>query len=397
MARIRTIKPEFFSSPSVAKASPLARLTYIGMWTWADDSGVGTLNEKELEGYIFPNDDLAELTNAGGGSCGHVPPTSGGSCGHVPPTSGGSCGHVPPTSGGSCGHVPPTSGGSSEIFRRLVAEVADCFELEFYRSEKRPYYRLVNFDKHQRVERKSRARYPGPEAADDGEIFASYRDFLGESRKLQASSADERRNLRTSSAAGTGEQGNRGTGEQRYMHTAPQAAGAPDSQPGPSSLPAGNEPAQPGPEKEPGAELVQGQLPGTQTDRAREYSAEFEEFWAAYPVRKGKARAFEAFKKARKKVAQKTLVEAAARYADWVQARGIENPKWAQGWLNDERWADELDFATARPPSRAAQWLEAGYQLAAEQEAQARGPDPWEIPIGEIDLEGADPWASLPS
>ena len=56
MPRIRTIKPEFWSSPGVAKMSPLARLTFIGMWNWADDAGRGTYNPRELMGFIFPND-----------------------------------------------------------------------------------------------------------------------------------------------------------------------------------------------------------------------------------------------------------------------------------------------------------------------------------------------------
>lgn len=39
MARIRTIKPEFFTSLSIADLSPLTRLTFIGLWTHVDDAG----------------------------------------------------------------------------------------------------------------------------------------------------------------------------------------------------------------------------------------------------------------------------------------------------------------------------------------------------------------------
>ena len=56
MARIRTIKPEFWDSPDTAKAGPWARLCFIALWNWADDYGRGTANLKELEGFIFPND-----------------------------------------------------------------------------------------------------------------------------------------------------------------------------------------------------------------------------------------------------------------------------------------------------------------------------------------------------
>jgi hypothetical protein len=39
VARIRTIKPEFFTSLSIADLSPLTRLTFIGLWTHVDDAG----------------------------------------------------------------------------------------------------------------------------------------------------------------------------------------------------------------------------------------------------------------------------------------------------------------------------------------------------------------------
>ena len=39
MARIRTIKPEFFTSTDITALSPLARLLYIGLWCEADREG----------------------------------------------------------------------------------------------------------------------------------------------------------------------------------------------------------------------------------------------------------------------------------------------------------------------------------------------------------------------
>jgi hypothetical protein len=46
MARIRTIKPEFFTSEDIIKLSPHARLFYIGLWCEADR--MGRLNWKPL-------------------------------------------------------------------------------------------------------------------------------------------------------------------------------------------------------------------------------------------------------------------------------------------------------------------------------------------------------------
>ena len=45
MGRIRSIKPEFFTSEVVAELPLSTRLTFIGLWTYVDDNGVGLDNE----------------------------------------------------------------------------------------------------------------------------------------------------------------------------------------------------------------------------------------------------------------------------------------------------------------------------------------------------------------
>ena len=168
MPRIRTIKPEFWSSPDVAKASAVARLAYIGMWNWADDYGRGTLNLKELEGFIFPNDDIKEL-----------------------------------------------SVGTSENFRRVVKEVVDTFGIVIYEVHGRTYYAIPTWADHQRTERKAKSKYPAPEdgenVSDQWSDGSSY-TFLRTASEVPtqgggSSRKPEHRNR------GTGEQGNMGTGE----------------------------------------------------------------------------------------------------------------------------------------------------------------------------------------
>ena len=63
MARIRTIKPEFFTSEDIVSLSPLARLFYVSLWCEADREGrldwrIGTLKMR-----YFPGDncDMQEL------------------------------------------------------------------------------------------------------------------------------------------------------------------------------------------------------------------------------------------------------------------------------------------------------------------------------------------------
>jgi hypothetical protein len=59
VARIRTIKPEFPHSESMGRVSRDARLTFIELWTIADDSGRLRGNSRMLASLLFPYDDDA--------------------------------------------------------------------------------------------------------------------------------------------------------------------------------------------------------------------------------------------------------------------------------------------------------------------------------------------------
>jgi len=71
MARIRTIKPEFFTSEDIVSLTPLARVFYIALWCEADRAGrldwkTGTLKMRYLPGDDCNFAALAEeLTDAG--------------------------------------------------------------------------------------------------------------------------------------------------------------------------------------------------------------------------------------------------------------------------------------------------------------------------------------------
>lgn len=58
MARIRTIKPEFWTSEQVMELSRDARLAFIGLWNFCDDAGIHPANPKRLKAEVFPADDL---------------------------------------------------------------------------------------------------------------------------------------------------------------------------------------------------------------------------------------------------------------------------------------------------------------------------------------------------
>lgn len=56
MARIRTIKPEFWTSEQIAECSPNTRLLFIGLWTFCDDGGVHPASAARAKMEIFPAD-----------------------------------------------------------------------------------------------------------------------------------------------------------------------------------------------------------------------------------------------------------------------------------------------------------------------------------------------------
>lgn len=63
MARIRTIKPDFFTSEDITELSPLARLLYIGLWCEADREGRMVWKPKTFKSRYLPDDpcDILQL------------------------------------------------------------------------------------------------------------------------------------------------------------------------------------------------------------------------------------------------------------------------------------------------------------------------------------------------
>lgn len=71
MSRIRTIKPEFFTSSDIASLTPLARLFYVSLWCESDREGRLNWKPATLKLRYFPADDCdidilaTELIEAG--------------------------------------------------------------------------------------------------------------------------------------------------------------------------------------------------------------------------------------------------------------------------------------------------------------------------------------------
>lgn len=265
MPRIRTIKPEFFRSPSTAGASFAARILFEAMWCWADDYGIGETNINGLLGFAFCDDDGIDAAE----------------------------------------------------LQRLLTEVQCNYEVVFYIHRGRYYYAVPTWDEHQKNERRARKMQPlptDPESAPDLRFKAS--------EELHGTSVQSH----GSSAPGTGEQGNRGTGEKTSTTAAPPKIA---------------------------------------------YTVEFQRWWSTYPRRDtGKADAAKAYDKARKIVDAETLLVAAQRYAQDPNLPDIQFIPHGAKWLNGKRWEDgPCPPRTDRRPTggeRAQRILEQGRALAAE-------------------------------
>ncbi len=270
MARIRSIKPEFWDSPDTAKASLRARLLYISMWNLADDYGIGDGNFKRIIGFAFPNDEIGVSENP-----------------------------------------------------RLIAEVSRTFSVMFFDFEGRPYYWIPSWETHQRTEKRAKQRVPFP---DDPKTLTSSGEMAGVGKSAASVG---------SSGAGTGEQGNRGTGERELGNTCP---------------------AKPN---------------------------DFDEWWSIYPRKDSKAPAKTAYAKAKKKVGSFALLAAAQRYRDDPN-REDQFTKLPATWLNSECWEDGSlpeRAGTQMRPTGSQVRLQAGLELMQRTQARMQEQQPYQTEI----------------
>lgn len=60
MARIRSIKPEFWTSAQILECSTNARLLFVGLWNFCDDLGRHPMVAKQVKAEVFPADSFTE-------------------------------------------------------------------------------------------------------------------------------------------------------------------------------------------------------------------------------------------------------------------------------------------------------------------------------------------------
>ncbi|WKS54936.1 hypothetical protein [Corynebacterium accolens] len=278
--------------------SPFARLAFIGMWNWADDSGRGTYNPRELMGFIFPHDENMTVAD----------------------------------------------------FRRLCAEIRAHVAVDFFEVAGRFYFEISSWKKHQSKHAKfGSSKYPGP---DEGEFIDPVNmQVIGEVPEMCRNSATSARSSATSargSAIGTGEQGNRGTGEKR-------------------SCSSGDEPG----------DLNQTDEREPELEPVNSYPENFERWWKLYPRKQGKRKALNEWRRAAKRVGRDELNSKTQRFADFHEREGTDRQfiPLATTWLARDGWDDELISRTRRagrqePKSKAQRFLDLGERMAHEAESR---------------------------
>jgi hypothetical protein len=263
MARIRSIKPEFFTSETIAALPLSARLTFIGLWTYVDDNGVGIDNELLITAAIWPleRDNLETLAQT----------------------------------------------------REDLASLSREHLVSRYQDSRKSYLHVTSWDEHQKVDHPRKPRYPLPH-----EVPADFAPASGNEPVDQTVATDSRQT---------------------------RESVAPDQGSGIRDQGSGNPPNPPA-----GGKRVGRQSYDYDSDPV------FGHFWSVFPKKKGKPAACAAWQKALARGGDpNVIIKAAERYRD-DPSRDPEKTKYPQGWLSDERYADEVDTAVPRPAYSNSPW-----------------------------------------
>lgn len=134
MARIRTVKPEFWTDEKIVELTPWARLLFLGLLNFSDDAGRLVNSPKRLKMQILPADSVS---------------------------------------------IPV-----------LLTELENQGLLRFYAVKQAEYIEIVNFSKHQKINHPSKTMLPGPELLEDSGSTAVRKGMEGngkEGKKTESS------------------------------------------------------------------------------------------------------------------------------------------------------------------------------------------------------------------
>ncbi|TLG93132.1 hypothetical protein FEM54_05190 [Pseudomonas edaphica] len=299
MARIRTIKPEFWSSEQVMECQALTRLLFIGIWNFCDDGGNHPDSEKTIKARVFPGDEI-----------------------------------------------------SSSSIRRMLDELSSNGLLSFYEHSGKRYLHVCGWE-HQRID-KPTLRYPEfvqslmvssppPVGAgtDDNQKPGPVGDSVGESSPNIRPPLDEASsNPLLGLDPGREGKGNRKGEEQDQEHVHRRDAPPDDATLEPQAGANGQEqraPDQPA--------LADPKPKRNIKPAATDLLNGFDQFYRLYPRRQKRPDAESAWKKLKPDAAlRETLLAALASHClrpDWIKDGGQYIPLPAT-WLNGRCWEDEI-------------------------------------------------------
>lgn len=118
MPRIRTIKPSFFTSLTIAELDHACRLTFIGLWTHVDDEGRCVAEPRLIRAAIWPLDDDVTV----------------------------------------------------DVVERHLQALAKHGLVRLYEAGGRRLLQVAGWMEHQRVSRPSRSGLPAPDSAESGQL-----------------------------------------------------------------------------------------------------------------------------------------------------------------------------------------------------------------------------------
>ena len=110
--------------------------------------------------------------------------------------------------------------------------------------------------------------------------------------------------------------------------------------------------------------------PTQKTCASTDVEREFAEWYALYPRKRGKGQAVKAYRAARKKVSQETLVATLQEQMPILIKDGVDFAPYPATWLNGERWDDEI---APQPQSTGLPSIAEVERQIAEREARERG------------------------
>jgi hypothetical protein len=158
MARIRSIKPEFFTSKTMANLPWRTRLTFVGLWTHCDDAGRCVDDATLIRAALFVRDD--DVTDADV---------------------------------------------ESDLHELEMAGLITRYS-GHYRGKDRPLLAIDSWSEHQQISRPTKSRIPAPDAADD--VSPPADDMNPHVNDMSPHA------IPATGAVELGEQGSRGTEEQ---------------------------------------------------------------------------------------------------------------------------------------------------------------------------------------